>query len=234
MLRTLEGRSLPISILIHGAAVGALVVTSALLPEPFPETLVRASAPVSFPMDPRPRPAEVAIARPRARRHSSVLPPATGELPRTASPTDGIRVLPTGPDVPSTDVADFGDGALGGCQTGCVVTMADSFGGGGSEGPETAPAAYRIGGNLRPPRKIRNVAPEYPEIARRAHISGEVEVDCLIDEEGHVREAAAVKGNPLLAPAAVAAVERWVYEPSLLNGVRVQVLMTVTVRFQLK
>jgi protein TonB len=112
--------------------------------------------------------------------------------------------------------------------------MADSFDDSASEGPTTAAAPYRIGGNLRPPRKIRDVAPAYPEIAQRIHVAGDVVIDCLIDEQGRVREASVLRGHPLLAPAAVAAVERWAYEPSLLNGVPVQVLMTVTVHFQLK
>jgi TonB family protein len=133
-------------------------------------------------------------------------------------------------------LADFSDGPSDGCQVGCVVTMAntDFIGEGASNGSAESPAAYRIGGNLRPPRKVRDAAPEYPEIARRIRVSGEVVIDCLIDEQGHVREATVLHGHPLLAPAAVAAVERWAYAPSLLNGVPVQVLMTVTVHFQLK
>jgi protein TonB len=137
-------------------------------------------------------------------------------------------------DASPGEVADFVDGGGDGCQIGCVVSTAGSIGGDGPDGREGAASVYRIGGDLRPPRKVRDAVPEYPEIARRIRVSGEVVIDCLIDEQGHVRDTTVLHGHPLLAPAAVAAVERWAYAPSLLNGVPVQVLMTVTVHFQLK
>jgi protein TonB len=238
MTRTLEGRSLPISILIHAAAVSALILTSILLPEPFPEATVgAASAPVAFPIEPRPRPVEVVVPGPRlGRPRGALAAPASNQAPPLANPVAQARVWPDSTEVPSSaiEVADFDGSAIGGCQGGCVVSNPDALGAVGSADGAGTTLVHRVGGDLRPPRKIRNVAPEYPEIARRIHVSGEVVVDCLIDERGRVREASVLRGHPLLAPAAVAAVERWVYEPSLLNGVPVQVLMTVTVRFALK
>jgi protein TonB len=40
-------------------------------------------------------------------------------------------------------------------------------------------------------------------------------------------------GLPLLEQAAIEAVRQWVYTPTLLNGVPVPVIMTVTVNFKL-
>jgi protein TonB len=42
-----------------------------------------------------------------------------------------------------------------------------------------------------------------------------------------------LKGIPLLNDAAVNAVREWRYSPTLLNGVPVPVIMTVTVNFRL-
>ena len=42
-----------------------------------------------------------------------------------------------------------------------------------------------------------------------------------------------LRGIPLLDQAAVSAVRQWVYTPTLLNGVPVPVIMTVTVNFKL-
>ena len=39
---------------------------------------------------------------------------------------------------------------------------------------------------------------------------------------------------PLLDEAAIAAVKQWKYEPSLMNGVAVPVVVTVTVNFTLR
>ena len=42
-----------------------------------------------------------------------------------------------------------------------------------------------------------------------------------------------LRGIPLLNDAAMDAVKQWVYTPTLLNGVPVPVIMTVTVNFRL-
>lgn len=43
-----------------------------------------------------------------------------------------------------------------------------------------------------------------------------------------------LRGHPLLDEAALQAVRRWAYVPTLLNGVPVPVVMTVTVNFRLE
>ena len=43
-----------------------------------------------------------------------------------------------------------------------------------------------------------------------------------------------LRGIPLLNESALAAVRQWVYTPTLLNGVPVPVIMTVTVNFRLQ
>jgi periplasmic protein TonB len=43
-----------------------------------------------------------------------------------------------------------------------------------------------------------------------------------------------LKSVPLLDSAAIAAVKDWRYTPTLLNGVPVSVLMTITVNFKLQ
>ena len=53
---------------------------------------------------------------------------------------------------------------------------------------------------------------------------------------GKIQEAinvSVLRGIPLLDQAAVDAVKQWVYTPTLLNGVPVPVIMTVTVNFKL-
>jgi protein TonB len=98
--------------------------------------------------------------------------------------------------------------------------------------PET-PKAYRPGGAIREPRKIQDAAPLYPEIARAAHIQGLVILEARIDERGFVTGARVLRSVPLLDGAALAALKQWRYTPTLLNGIPVRVLMTVTFRFSL-
>jgi protein TonB len=49
-----------------------------------------------------------------------------------------------------------------------------------------------------------------------------------------VTEARVLRSIPLLDQAALDAVGRWVYTPTLLNGVPVPIVMTVTVTFTLR
>jgi protein TonB len=92
----------------------------------------------------------------------------------------------------------------------------------------------RVGSSLKAPRQIYSVQPDYPTLAREAHIWGTVVVNAVIDEQGNVVQAHALSGHPLLIPAALKAVLQWKYEPTLLNGVPVAVEMEVTVNFNLR
>jgi protein TonB len=91
--------------------------------------------------------------------------------------------------------------------------------------------AIRVGGQVRPPIRIKEVAPLYPAIAQSARVQGDVVIEATIDEEGNVADARVVKSVPLLDQAALDAVRQWQYRPSLLNGVPTAVVTTVTVKF---
>lgn len=89
----------------------------------------------------------------------------------------------------------------------------------------------RVGGNIRAPAKIRHVAPVYPPIARSANVSGVVILEARIGRDGRVLDARVLRSIPLLDQAAIDAVTQWEFRPTLLNGVAVPVIMTVTVNF---
>jgi protein TonB len=99
---------------------------------------------------------------------------------------------------------------------------------------EPVERAVRVGGRIKAPTKTRNVQPVYPQIAQRARVQGVVIVEATIDPGGKVRETRLLRSIPLLDQAALDAVRQWEYEPTLLNGVAVPVIMTVTVNFTLQ
>ena len=92
-------------------------------------------------------------------------------------------------------------------------------------------APVRVGGQIKPPTKVKDVTPVYPAIARSARVAGAVVIAATIDEEGKVIDAKVVRSVPLLDQAALDAVQQWEYMPTLLNGVPVPVLVTVTINF---
>ena len=77
-----------------------------------------------------------------------------------------------------------------------------------------------------PPR-----GPHVPRAPRQAGVAGVVILECVIDRGGLVQSVRVLSGHPLLNEAAARAVRQWAYRPTLLNGVPVAVVMTVTVRF---
>lgn len=90
-----------------------------------------------------------------------------------------------------------------------------------------------VGGTIKEPRKIRDLAPAYPEQARFGRIQGTVVLEAIVDVDGHVDHVKILKGIKTLDDAAVAAVHRWEYTPTLVDGIPVPVIMTVTVTFRL-
>lgn len=96
------------------------------------------------------------------------------------------------------------------------------------------PEAVRVGGNIKPPTKVRNVGPVYPPIALAARVQGVVILDILVGVDGSVHDAQVLRSISLLDEAARDAVMQWQFTPTLLNGVPVPVVMTVTMNFTVR
>jgi protein TonB len=218
--------SLPLSLALHAVAVLALVTVPALMRADLPEAHAATHAffvePASTvpPPPPPPPPAPKALARrpaqPRPEAVAAFVAPV--ETP-TKTPEQGI---------------DLGieNGVPGGVEGGVEGGVVGGIVGGLPEAPPP-PAPLRAGVEVRAPRKIKDVPPEYPDLARRAQMSGVVIIEAVIGADGHVQDTTVLRGVPMLDSAAVAAVRQWVYTPTLLRGVPVPVVMTVTVTFNL-
>ena len=101
--------------------------------------------------------------------------------------------------------------------------------------PAKAPTApQRVGGDVQQAKLIRKVVPAYPEIARRARVSGTVRLVGVIAKDGTIEQLQVVSGNPLLVPSAVSAVRQWIYRPTILNGAAVEVIAPIDVIFTLE
>lgn len=93
------------------------------------------------------------------------------------------------------------------------------------------PNAVRIGGDIRPPAKVKDVRPINPEEALKAGVTGVVILEVVIAEDGGVLASRVVRSLPLLDSAALAAVNQWEFTPTVVDGVAVPIVMTVTVNF---
>ena len=104
----------------------------------------------------------------------------------------------------------------------------------GSAGGSNSNEPFRIGDGIRPPAKIVNADPVYPPEARDARVQGVVILEATISRTGEVSDVEVLRSVPLLDEAAVAAVRQWRYEPTLVDGEPVSILMTLTINFQLR
>jgi TonB family protein len=100
--------------------------------------------------------------------------------------------------------------------------------------PQSASAAppLPVRGPNREPALVNQVLPQYPRLAIENRVSGDVDLEVLIDATGRVTKAIAVAGPVTLRTAAQAAVMQWRYEPAMASGVVVGVRRRVRVSFR--
>lgn len=114
-----------------------------------------------------------------------------------------------------------------------------------AESIERAPAAARrteasctpaaTGGNIRPPRRLLDARPRYPQHLADAGIAGVVNLEARIGPDGSVADVQVLDAaHPDLGAAAVDAVRQWQFDSTLLNCVPVDVKMTVRTIFELE
>ena len=99
--------------------------------------------------------------------------------------------------------------------------------------PPSGCVATATGGRIVPPKKIKDVAPQYPPQLRGTDTEGTVVMMAKIGPDGYVNDVQPVGSpHPDLANAAMAAVREWRFTQTLLNCTPVEVTMTVTTTFK--
>ena len=251
---------LPVAAALHVVALAAVILVPLLMSEDLPQPTTAGGIraffvePAAAPPPPPPPPAPPkapAVTAPKTK----VEAPKPVEVPKFVAPVETPAQLPEQPVAGTEGVAlpDAGvtggveGGVTGGVEGGVVGgveggTVGGTLGGqvGGEVGgtgtepkPEPPAGPVRVGGNIKEPKKLRNVPPLYPEVAKQARVQGVVVLEATIDRSGRVDNVRVLRGIPLLNEAAVEAVKKWVYSPTMLNGEPVPVIMTVTVNFTL-
>jgi protein TonB len=222
-----KGKILPVSLALHMLALMFIVIVPILQPAELPEptSVVKAFfvEPAAAPPPPPPPPPPA----PRAAVSKPIPKPVLDEAPKFTAP---VAV----PDqIKPEEGIDLGveGGVPGGVEGGVPGGVVGGVVGGISEAPVVQ--AVRVGGQIKEPKKLKTTVPVYPDIAKQARVQGVVILECTISPQGKVTNVNVLRGIPLLDAAAIEAVKQWVYTPTLLNGVPVPVIMTVTVNFKL-
>lgn len=225
--------AVPLSMGLHVAVAAVLIAIPVLTSEALPTAISSPLGPPICNVSPPPRGGS------RLQRRG---PTPTPPRPRSSQPTVQLNADPS-PVQTQEDLLD-NSAATGSADSNTVPCTGVCEGPGEpngdpvgiGDGPPVGNAGplVRAGGEIQPPTKLRHVNPVYPDLAKRATVSGVVILECVIDTLGRVADVRVLKGHPLLDAAALSAVQQWLYTPTRLNGSPVAVIMTVTVRFELK
>jgi protein TonB len=224
--------TLPVSVGIHVVVVVGLVVGAIWtveFPVNSPAQVAQYSVAAAPPPPPPPPPP------PKAATVTQVVKPV--EVPKNiqemAPSVVPEKVQPVATPATTAGVTGGVEGGVEGGVPGGVV--GGVIGGVITEAPPPKQdAPLRVGGDVKAPVVINRVEPQYPEVARKARISGIVIVECTISKAGDVTDIHVLKPLPFgLDQAAVDAVKRWKFKPGTLNGQPVDVIFNLTVNFKL-
>jgi periplasmic protein TonB len=225
-LRSHLSGSVPISIAVH---LGVLLL---LLIIPLTADVIMPMPAVQLPdyirVAPMPPPPPV-----RLRSAPSDAPASTSDTNPPLAPTEAPQSIADEPSAPG-DLPDIGVSSAMGDREGVGLVP------GGTPIVVQPPEPLRQAGPVRvadlpvPPTKIADARPLYPDIARNARVEGIVIMEAVLDTNGRVTQLRVVRSVPLLDQAALDAVRRWRYTPSVYGGHPVSVLMTITIRFTLQ
>lgn len=101
-----------------------------------------------------------------------------------------------------------------------------------------AASAPRLGGvvnvsnGVSGGKLIHRVAPAYPDLAKRAGVSGTVILSAMVAKDGSVTKLKLVKGSQLLAAEAIRAASQWRYSPFVLDGKPIEVATQIVMDFK--
>lgn len=211
--------TLPVSLVSHSLIVAVLIALPILAPAVLP-SIAPDIDPYFMPVAPNPplapRPLQPTPVRPVVNPNAAPL-----EAPNAITKETGLEAGFEN----SVGIVDAGVGLVAGPITTGV---------GEAPAPPRPQAPVRVGGAIRQPVRVRDVSPVYPQIAQAARVQGLVIIEATIGTDGQVVNGRVLRSVPLLDQAALDAVRQWQYTPTLLNGVPVPVVMTVTVSFTLR
>lgn len=150
--------------------------------------------------------------------------PVSSAQRQAARASDAAPALDAAASGVTPSAADANSSALAGIAPSPLAPPAP-----GSSGPAMP---VRVGGDVRPPRVIYSLQPDYPDIAKMTNVEGTVVLDAVIDTAGNVVNARVISGPALLRKPALDSVKQWKYEPSRLDGQPTSVEMVVSIQFK--
>ncbi len=209
----------------------ALVLFLVLLPLIFTEALPKGQL-TTWLVAPPPPPPPPPPAAPQIQHVQKVSEIVNGELRQPSKIPKIVKAIKEEEaPAPSTGVVG---GVVGGVPGGSAGGVIGGIIGSAAPPPKVAtPQKLRVSSGVADGLKIHDVQPTYPQMARIAHIQGDVMLQATISKTGTIEGLHGVSGHPILIQAAMEAVRQWKYKPYILNGDPVEVETTIKVQFHM-
>jgi periplasmic protein TonB len=215
-----------ISTLVQLGLVGFLV----LLPLIFTEALPKGQL-TTWLVAPPPPPPPPPPAAPQIQHIQKVSEIVDGALRTPTKIPKQVKMITEEEAPPNAGVTG---GVVGGVPGGSSNGVIGGIIGSAAPPPKVAtPQKLRVSSGVADGLKIHDVQPAYPQMARIAHIQGDVLLQATISKSGAIENLRAIQGHPILIQAAMDAVRQWKYKPYILNGEPVEVETTVKVQFHM-
>jgi periplasmic protein TonB len=215
-----------ISTLVQLALVGFLV----LLPLIFTEALPKGQLTTWLVAPPPPPPPPPAA--PQIQHVQKVSEIVDGSLRTPSKIPKKIQMIKE-EEAPAQNAGVVG-GVVGGVPGGSANGVIGGIIGSAAPPPKVAtPQKLRVSSGVVEGLKIHDVTPTYPQMARIAHIQGDVILQATLSKNGTIENLRGVSGHPILIQAALDAVRQWKYKPYILNGEPVEVETTIKVQFHM-
>lgn len=222
--------AIPLAYLCEVALLGALMLVPLLRTEALPKLRRLTDVPPSPAPRGVPRPASAArpAHRPAARQAFEappVIPPNVALSPEQPAPPQDRALAGTTTPLPAGAIG-VPDGVSNSIFTSSMAPPPLPLRLG-----EPAHPRIKIGGIVQAAKLVYQPKPEYPLLAKMARVQGTVRLAAIINKDGTIQDLKVLSGHPLLLKAALEAVARWRYQPTLLDGNPVEVATEIDVNF---
>ena len=223
MAHTRKPWSVGLAVIIQSAILGTILLIPLIYTQTLPHAMINTFLVAPPPPAPPPPPQQAVVKQ---------VQPKTFAVNRMVAPTMIPKQVEIAkdeapPSVAASDTAGVAGGTgdvLGGIGTGVAPPPPPSA---------ATPDRIKVGGEVQSASLVKQITPEYPGIAKSAHVSGTVTLRAIISKDGSIEKLEYVSGPPLLMASAIRAVREWRYRPTMLNGQPVEVDTTVQVVFSL-
>ena len=204
-----SGRSVAVSLAIHGILVGAAVGLAWFHGHDGRPQVVEVKLPPYQPGSPIPAPLGSKRHTPRTERAK----PRPAARPMIEPKWIPLPVESPPAEEPMEDVIGSDSGEAGNEGVPWGVPGGQGFG-----PPGTGPGPIEFNELMTPPRKIGGPDPQYTHEAQEKEIQGTMLVKCVVTTEGIVRDCRVLKSLPYMDRAVIEALESRRYAPALLHG----------------